>query len=228
MNCPKCKKEFHFKVDQEIVYDDNNGLPGITGFVYQSAICPSCSQYLLYRVDGIYVCEQSHTIFSEYIQEPYNSIELLYPIIGERRVLSNIIPKNLRDDFSEASIVLKFSPKASAALSRRCLQNFIHTHLEIKERSLAKEIEKFIESERLPSYLLSALDAIRNIGNFAAHPLKDTNTGEIVEVEAGEADWLLDVLELVFDFYFIQPNKYEEKKMKLNQKLESLGKPTMK
>jgi hypothetical protein len=80
----------------------------------------------------------------------------------------------------------------------------------------------------MPSYLADQIDAIRNIGNFAAHPSKDTNTGEIVEVEEGEADWLLGVLDALFDYIFIQPAKLEERKKKLNTKLKSIGKLPMK
>jgi hypothetical protein len=36
------------------------------------------------------------------------------------------------------------------------------------------------------------IDAIRNVGNFAAHPLKSTNTGLILDVEPSEAEWPLD------------------------------------
>ena len=80
----------------------------------------------------------------------------------------------------------------------------------------------------VPSYLIESVDAIRNIGNFAAHPLKDTNTGEIVDVEPGEADWLLDVIEALFDYIFIQPEKLKQMKDKLNNKLIKLGKSKMK
>ena len=94
--------------------------------------------------------------------------------------------------------------------------------------NLANEIVQFLELKDVPSYLAEAVDAIRNIGNFAAHPLKDTHTGEIVEVEPGEAEWLLDVLESLFDFAFVQPKRLEQKKKNLNQKLKSSGKPPMK
>ena len=82
--------------------------------------------------------------------------------------------------------------------------------------------------QQLPSHLAGAIDAIRNLGNFAAHPLKDTNTGEIVDVEPGEAEWLLDVLEQLFDFYFVQPEVLGRKRDELNEKLEAAGKPPMK
>ena len=50
--------------------------------------------------------------------------------------------------------------------------------------------------------IMKAVDAIRNIGNFAAHPLKDMTTGIIANVEPGEAEWSLDVLEALFDFVY--------------------------
>jgi hypothetical protein len=76
--------------------------------------------------------------------------------------------------------------------------------------------------------LLQAIDAVRSIGNFAAHPLKDTNTGMIVDVETGEAEWLLDVLDALFDFTFVQPKTIERKKNDLNEKLKSIGKGKIK
>src|SRR5208282_6535945 len=49
----------------------------------------------------------------------------------------------------------------------------------------------FVHSGTLPSYLADNIDGIRNIGNFAAHPLKSTASGEIVEVEPGEAEYCI-------------------------------------
>lgn len=66
---------------------------------------------------------------------------------------------------------------------------------------LSKEIQQLLDSKKLPSYLAEEIDAVRNIGNFAAHPVKDKSTGEIAEVKEGEADWNLNVLEGLFDFY---------------------------
>ena len=71
------------------------------------------------------------------------------------------------------------------------------------------------------------LDQVRVIGNFSAHPLKDTNSGEIVDVEPGEAEWNLDVLDELFDFYYVKPAAIKAKTDQLNQKLTSAGKPTI-
>ena len=72
------------------------------------------------------------------------------------------------------------------------------------------------------------MDAIRQVGNFAAPPLKSSASGTIVDVEEGEAEWLLDVLEDLFDFYFVAPSLAQAKRDALNKKLEDLGKPQLK
>jgi len=124
--------------------------------------------------------------------------------------------------------VLPDSEKASAALSRRCLQYLLREKAGIKKGDLANEIQQVLDSRQLPSHLADDLDAIRNIGNFAAHPLKSTNTGEIVDVEPQEAEWLLNLLEQFFDFYFVQPSRAKAKRDALNAKLQSIGKHPMK
>ncbi len=66
------------------------------------------------------------------------------------------------------------------------------------------------------------------IGAFAAHPIKSKASGEIIDVEPGEAEWNLDVLESLFDFYFTQPALLKKKREALNTKLKEAGKPEMK
>ena len=138
------------------------------------------------------------------------------------------VPDKYAGDFREAVLVINQSPIASAALSRRVLQNILRNEFGIKARALDKEIEDFIAQPGIPSYLTDAVDAIRNIGNLAAHPLKNTNTGEVMPVEPGEAEWLIEVLNSLFDFKFTQPRKLQERRDKLNKKLQDLGKPPMK
>ena len=93
---------------------------------------------------------------------------------------------------------------------------------------MAKEIQEVLDSNKFPTYIAESVDEIRNIGNFAAHPLKSKSSGEIVPVEIGEAEWTLDVIELLFDFYFVQPEKIQMKRQALNLKLNDAGKPNMK
>ncbi|MBS0337125.1 MAG: DUF4145 domain-containing protein [Proteobacteria bacterium] len=138
------------------------------------------------------------------------------------------VPKEFSEDYIEAALVLADSPKASAALSRRCLQHILREKAGVKRSDLAKEIEQVLSGNLLPSHLSEAIDAVRNIGNFAAHPIKSTSSGEVVPVEPGEAEWNLDVLEGLFDFFFIQPELLKKRRAALNTKLASAGKPPVK
>ena len=74
---------------------------------------------------------------------------------------------------------------------------------------------------------MEQLDAVRNIGNFAAHPQKSTSTGEIIPIEPQEAEWNLDVLEELFDHFFVKPAKAKARKDELNKKLAEAGKPLL-
>jgi len=53
--------------------------------------------------------------------------------------------------------------------------------------------------------------------------MKSAHSGEILDVEPGEAEWSLDVLDLLFDFYFIQPALVKDTQAQLNAKLSGAG-----
>ncbi|MCC7171887.1 MAG: DUF4145 domain-containing protein [Planctomycetes bacterium] len=133
---------------------------------------------------------------------------------------------SLAADFREAVAVLPLSPKSSAALSRRCLQHLLRTKAHTKCRDLADQIDEVLPS--LPPQISANVDAIRQVGNFATHPMKSRSTGEIVPVEEGEADWLLEVLEELFDHYYVAPARATARRTALNDKLADAGKPQLK
>lgn len=219
MKCPHCLESFVEKSPDGASLWCNISLgrdvSGVCGV--GSINCPACRQLIikLFRY-GIY---------------PWGTVEkdtrLVYPK-STARPLPAEVPNEYTTDFKEACNVLPDSPKASAALSRRCLQRLLREKAGVGHSNLADEIEQVINSGKLPSYLSDAIDGVRNIGNFAAHPIKSTNTGEIIDVETGEAEWLLDTLESLFDFYFVQPEKLKQKRNALNKKLQEAGKPPMK
>lgn len=152
----------------------------------------------------------------------------IYPRTSGRDPVSPEVPRLYAEDYKEACQTLRDSPKASAALGRRCLQSLLRDIERIKPGDLFDEIQEVLNRKSLPSYLAENIDAIRNIGNFAAHPTKSKSSGEIVPVEPGEAEWILDTLEGLFDFYFVQPEKLRTKREALNKKLAEAGKPPTK
>ncbi|MGD1215392.1 MAG: DUF4145 domain-containing protein [Terriglobales bacterium] len=115
------------------------------------------------------------------------------------------VPKGLAEDYNEACLVLTDSPNASAALSRRCLQIILREYAKVKPQDLSNEIDEVLASKQLPTYIAQDIDAIRQYGNFAAHPIKSTNSREIIDVEPGEAEWSLDVLVQLFDHFTGEP-----------------------
>lgn len=144
------------------------------------------------------------------------------------RPLPEEVPDGYKADFNEASLILSDSPKASAALSRRLLQRLLMEQGGSKKKELAEQIQEVLDSGKMSSDLADAIDAIRNVGLFGAHPKKSTNSGEILDVEPGEAEWSLEVLEQLLDFYFVRPAKLRARKDALNLKLKDAGKPVMK
>jgi len=138
------------------------------------------------------------------------------------------VPEKYREDYDEACLVLPDSAKASAALSRRCLQLLLRDEARVTHQDLFNEIQELLDRKTLPSHITDSLDAVRVIGNFAAHPIKSQSTGEIVPVEPGEAEWNLDALESLFDFYFVAPARTKARKDALNKKLSDAGKPPVK
>ena len=94
------------------------------------------------------------------------------------------------------------------------------------KRDLCDQIKE--AKKDLPQRIGENLDTIRIIGNFAAHPMKYQSTGVIVDVEPEEASWNLDVLEELFEHYYVQPKRAEEKRKRLDAKRRSVRKPSLK
>ena len=85
-----------------------------------------------------------------------------------------------------------------------------------------------LDSVPLPPSTAQDLDAVRKVGNFAAHPIKYEHTGVMVDVEPGEAEWNLDTLEKLFDYVFVKPARSALCTAGLNEKLKAAGKPLLK
>ncbi len=215
MKCPHCNVAFNDEQSHKNAYSeyDKDG-----GWLIDRRECPECGRIILHLI---------HRKQNDYGKEYTASTVLIRPKTAAR-ICPAEVPDTFSEDFKESCCVLPDSAKASAELSRRCLQNTLREKAATKSKDLADQIEEVIASNILPSYLADDLDAVRNIGNFAAHPIKSQRTGEILPVEPGEAEWNLDVLEALFDFYFVQPAKNEKRKQALNAKLQEAGKPVLK
>jgi hypothetical protein len=118
---------------------------------------------------------------------------------SEAKVLPDYIPAPIQEDYYEACRIRDLSPKASATLSRRCLQGMIRDFWGIKKARLKDEIDAL--EEKVDPDIWSSIDAVRNVGNVGAHMEKDINI--IVAVESGEAKLLIELIEQLFDDWYV-------------------------
>ena len=224
MKCPHCLVSFH---DRWSSWASSDGrrvhLDCKAEFHLSSTVCPACDQ-LIFKMNRKLLRMVTPTgktgdeVVRQIIFYPKSTARPIPPEVGEE----------FANDFREACLVIGDSEKASAALSRRCLQSLLREKAKTKAKDLAGQIQEVIDSGKLPSHLGSAIDGVRVIGNFSAHPIKSQHTGEVIEVEPGEAEWTLETLEGLFDFYFVQPAKLGKQRAALNKKLGEAGKPQLK
>ena len=146
---------------------------------------------------------------------------MVWPPAVARTPIPEKVPKSIAKDYGAACRVLADSLEASAALSRRCLQNLLVEKARVKKKNLADQIEEVLVAKQLPARLADDLHAVRVIGNFAAHPIKSKSTGEIEEVEVGEAEWNLVCLR----HFYVDEEPAKQRRDALNAKLKDVGKP---
>lgn len=212
MKCPHCDTGIHKNFQKGPAFTHPNGTAWFA--TYQD--CPECAKPIVYLEANRPRGQGTEPIIPRF---------MAYPQHASARPLPPEVPDPYKQDFDEAVAVLSLSPKASGALSRRNVQAVLRDRAATQAKDLFDQIEEVIASGKLPSHISDDLHAVRSIGNFAAHEIKSKVTGAIVDVEVGEAEWNLDVLESLFDFYFVEPTKASKRKADLNKKLKEAGKP---
>jgi hypothetical protein len=156
---------------------------------------------------------------------------LSFPSASRPFVLPTTLPGNIASDYREAAKLLAVSPPASAAFSRRCLQTILKNQGYAKSK-LVHQIDDVLKETNpakvVPHYMTTRLDAVRNFGNFSAHETEDRATAEILDVQPGEAEWCLEIIEDLIEHYFVRPAAEQAKIDSLNAKLAGAGKPEIK
>jgi hypothetical protein len=80
-----------------------------------------------------------------------------------------------------------------------------------------KELRKMLDNGHAPAGVtpesVDAIDQVREIGNIGAHMEKDVDT--IVDIEPGEAQMLIELIEMLFDEWYIARQTRQERLAKL-------------
>ena len=144
--------------------------------------CPNCEKTSIYGIG----------ISGDIINQKY----LIYPKSNAKQY-PEYVPQSIRKDYQEAFETLNISPKASATLSRRCIQGMIR-----------------------------AIDAARKLGNIGAHMEKDTSIIVDIDPEEAKLLLDL-VEYLIYEWYISkhESSLMMDKIKQLSEKKQALRRP---
>ena len=225
MQCPHCDIAFSEKEAWEHFLVDSTSDRYWEWSCYVTE-CPECEELVIH-------VEMTHKgkSFLTAVGDPKRRRRLVYPLSAPPRSAAMGVPEHLKADYQEAYQVLPVSPKASAALSRRVLQSILVEQGYVG-RDLSKQIDAVLKDAKpenaLPPGIQGTVDAIRNFGNFSAHPITDVTSLQIIDVEPEEAEWCLQIVERLFVHYYVRPAEDQRMLDDLNEKLSLAGKPAAK
>lgn len=142
----------------------------------------------------------------------------IFPLLPESaaKPQPEYIPAPLREDYREACRIRDLSPKAAATLARRCLQGMIRDFCGIARATLNAEIlelRRLLDAGEQPRGVthesMDAVDAVRSVGNIGAHMERDIDL--IVPVDPDEAQLLIELIELLFEEWYVARHKRGQK-----------------
>ena len=126
---------------------------------------------------------------------------------GNAKPQPNYVPDAIREDYYEACLIRDLSPKASATLTRRCLQGMIRDFAGIAKGRLIDEIKALRDAvhdgsadRSITLESVEAINHVRGVGNIGAHMEKQID--QIVPVDPGEAQALIELVEMLFEEWY--------------------------
>lgn len=129
LKCPHCLVAFFGDPDTHPLGEDTEGPWAIA-----SQKCPNCKRLVLKLIRGHYVPGIPAASFAD---PEYES--LIRPRVSARPPAPPQVSDEIAKDYLEASLISVDSPRASAALSRRCLQNVLREKAGVKHSNLFNE-----------------------------------------------------------------------------------------
>ncbi|MEA9759760.1 DUF4145 domain-containing protein [Xanthomonas campestris pv. raphani] len=177
----------------------------VIGLIYYSFVCPNCESLTV----DIELCG-GRAVQGEPYADP-SDIRGTFRAIPQKsnnqHPIPEYVPIQIRGDFVEACAILELSPKASATLSRRCLQGMIYDFWNIRERRLVDDISAL--EGKVSQSTWEAIDALRKVGNVGAHMEHDVNL--IIDVEQAEAQALIELIESLISDWYVRRHEDEKR-----------------
>ena len=150
------------------------------------------------------------------------------PRKGAQRRIDPLVQGHLRRTYLEATTILDGSPRMSAVLSRSLLADLLKQYAGRSERDLGERIRNFLEDDKHPTHVKKNLNRLREMGNFGAHTQIDQATGEVIDVDGIEAEFALDVIDGLFNYFIVAPETSEQIGIAFDRKVEKAGRKPIK
>lgn len=136
----------------------------------------------------------------------------VYPAPDRR--LGFAVPRTIRAAFDEATVCFKAKAyTASAIMCRKTLEGLCAEH-EIKGRNLSDSLKKLKESGVIEERLFEWAEALRTLGNEAAHGVSST-------ISRQDASDILEFTEALAEYVFTYRDKFERFKERKAQHEDS-------
>ena len=224
-HCPFCNHDSIITREKYTKFIDNSvsdgGIDGILFIDTEMITCPNpeCKRYSLKITlnNGFLRSGNRHhgnEILGEWQLIPQSMAQ----------TIPDFVPQVIIDDYNEACLICNLSPKASATLSRRCLQGIIRDVFKISKRRLIDEINEIKDKIDVPTW--KAINGIRKIGNIGAHMEKEIDL--IIDVDENEAEILIKLIEILIHQWYIVPHdrdKMLSRVVEISENKEELRKP---
>lgn len=138
------------------------------------------------------------------------------------RPIDRLVSEPFRADYLEAAAVLNVSPRLSAVLSRSILADLLLDYRGYDDFGLAARIDKFRADETHPSDLRESIHHFREVADFGAHTMKN-DQDQVIPVELGDAEWMLDFLDSLFDYFIVGPEKNRAMRERWDKRIADAG-----
>lgn len=198
--CPHCGN----RAPQEVVYTQHfldtywgveSGKPDEVPSVCHVARCETCSRLLLYEAPEEVAAEQN-----------FNELYLVWPDSGK---LHPSVPKSVATIYAEAFKVKAISPASFAVQIRRALEAICDDRGETTG-NLESRLRALVSKGELPPNLAEVTEAVRMLGNVAAHAGK----GGVHPLQVYALDGFFKA---VIEYVYVAPGRLKEFKERLHK-----------
>lgn len=124
-----------------------------------------------------------------------------WPLVPPSRARSFpvAIPAQIIEDYREACLAIEQSPKAAAALSRRCLSEMLRDFWQVQPGSLSDEFRQV--KGTVDPLTWEAIESVRKSGLIGAR--MESEGAELLDTEPGEAKMLIGLIEMLIEDWYV-------------------------